>query len=298
MKRLPALYRAVFCLCAGFSLTSAVKPKTAGPSSVWVAEKDGHSIYLAGTIHLLREQDYPLPDVFDQAYKDSAKLVFELPPGSEGNGEIVVRMRKLGTYPEGTQLGDQVAPETLKRVQEWAGRNDYPMSAVAQCRPWFLSLTIAAVEYQGLGADPGRGLDTWFEKRAAADNKPGTGLESVEYQLTLFSNLSDKIQEQLLLQTLDEVTTMKKDFEEMIASWRSGDMPRLQDFLFRDQDKFPELMQEFLVKRNEAWVTPLMNFLEKGDRVMVLVGAGHLGGKSGLLELLKSRGCTIRQLGK
>jgi uncharacterized protein YbaP (TraB family) len=288
---------AVFFIAALY-LVAADKPKTSGPSSVWAAEKDGHTIYLAGTIHLLRKKDYPLPDVFEQAYKDSSKLIFELPPNSEGSGEIVLRMRKLGSYPEGAQLTDQVSAETIKHIQEWSDKNDYPMSAITRYRPWFLSLTIAAIEYQALGAESGRGLDAWFEKRAAADKKPGAGLETVEYQLTLFSSLPDKIQEQLLLQTLSEATTMKKDYDDMIASWRAGDMDKLQEFLYRDADKFPELMQEFLVKRNNAWVAPLMNYLEKGERVMVLVGAGHLGGKNGLLELLKAKGCTIRQLGK
>ncbi len=191
-----------------------------------------------------------------------------------------------------------MSPETLKRLQEWAVKNDYPMSEIRRFRPWFLSLTIAAIEYQALGAESSRGLDTWFEKRAAADRKPGAGLETVEYQLTLFAKLPEKIQEQLLLQTLGEAETMKRDFEEMIASWRAGEVDKLQEFLYRDADKFPELMHEFLVKRNEAWLAPLLGYLEKGERVMVLVGAGHLGGKSGLLELLKAKGCTIRQLGK
>lgn len=280
------------------ALTAADKQKTSGPSSVWAVEKNGHTIYLAGTIHLLREKDYPLPDVFEQAYNDSSRLIFELPPDSEGSGEIVLRMRKLGTYPDGAQLSDQLSADTLKRIREWADRSDYPMSAITQYRPWFLALTIAAIEYQALGAESGRGIDAWYGKKAAADGKPGAGLETVEHQLSLFSSLPDTIQEQLLLQTLSEAATMKKDFEEMIASWRAGETEKLQQFLYRDADKFPELMEEFLVKRNQAWIAPLMTCLEKGGRAMVLVGAGHIGGKSGLLELLKAKGCTIRQLGK
>ncbi len=298
MKRPIVVASLAAFLIAALNLTAADKPKTSGPSSVWAVEINGRTIYLAGTIHLLREKDYPLPDVFEQAYKDSNKLIFELPPNSEGNGEIALRMRKLGTYPEGAKLSDQLSADTLKRVREWSDKNDYPMSAITRYRPWFLSLTIAAIEYQALGAESGRGLDNWYEKRAATDRKPGAGLETVEYQLTLFASLPDKIQEQLLLQTLSEAATMKKDYEDMIASWRGGEMDKLQEFLYRDADKFPELMQEFLVKRNLAWVAPLMSYLEKDERVMVLVGAGHLGGKSGLLELLKTKGCTIRQLGK
>ncbi len=75
-------------------------------------------------------------------------------------------------------------------------------------------------------------------------------------------------------------------------------MDKFQEFLYRDADKYLELVQEFLVKRNTAWIVSLMNYLEKSERFMVLVGAGHLGGKNGLLELLKAQGCSIRQLGK
>lgn len=274
------------------------KPKTTGPSSVWEVERDGHRIYLAGTIHLLREKDYPLPEVYDEAYKNSNKLVFELPPDSEGNGEVVQRMRKLGAYPATDDLSKHLSPDAYKRVLAWADKHDFPADTIRHFRPWFLSLTIAAVEYQGLGATPDHGLDTYFEKRAATDDKAGAGLESVEFQLTLFSGLTEKMQENLLVQTLDEVETMGKDFDDLLLAWRSGDAEGLQKYLFRDADKFPDLLDQFLTKRNKAWVPKLDKFLKDGEHVMVLVGAGHLVGKSGLIELMKEKGCTVRQLGK
>lgn len=273
------------------------RASTKGPSSVWLVEKDGHKLYIGGTIHLLREEDYPLPDVFEQAYRDSVKLVFELPPDSEGDGEIVLRMRQMGSFPEGDELSNHVSAETLKKVLEWADENAFPNATLMRMRPWFLALTIASLEYQKLGADSGRGVDQYFEQRGREDAKKGEGLESVEFQLSIFSKLSDKLQEELLMQTFTEAETMQKDFEELITAWRSGDAPKLQEFLFRDADKYPELMEDFLLKRNKAWVAPLLKYLEKGETVFVLVGAGHLGGKGGVLEFLKEKGCTVTQLG-
>lgn len=274
------------------------KPKvsTKGFSSVWIAEKDGHQLYIGGTIHLLREEDYPLPDVFEQAYNDSAKLVFELPPGSEGDGEVVLRMRQMGSYAEGDDLSQHVSADTLKKVLAWADDNAFPKTAITRMRPWFVSLTIAAIEYQQLGADAARGVDQHFEGRAKQDGKPGEALETVEFQLSIFSKLSDKLQEELLLQTFTEAETLTKDFQDLITAWRTGDAVKLHEFLFRDADKYPELMEDFLFKRNKAWVAPLMKYLEKGEKVFVLVGAGHLGGKGGVLELLKEKGCVVRQL--
>lgn len=279
------------------SAEERVKVSTKGPSSVWLVEKDGHKLYLGGTIHLLREEDYPLPDVFEQAYRESAKLVFELPPDSEGDGEIVLRMRQMGSFPEGDDLSNHISAETMKKVQAWADDNAFPDAALKKMRPWFLALTIASVEYQKLGADSGRGVDQYFEQRGREDSKAGEGLESVEFQLSIFSKLSDKLQEELLMQTFAEAETMQQDFEELIAAWRSGDAPKLQAFLYRDADKYPELMEDFLLKRNKAWVAPLLKHLEKAETAFVLVGAGHLGGKGGVLELLKEKGCTVKQLG-
>lgn len=266
-------------------------------SSVWMAEKDGHHIYFAGTIHLLRDKDYPLPAVYEKAYADSTKLVFELPPDSEGNAEIAKRMQQLGTYPAGDNLRNHLPPQTLRKVLDWADKKKFPPSTLLQMRPWFLALTMAAVEYQSLGAKPDYGVDTHYENRAKKDGKKGEGLETVEFQLGIFSNLSEALQEELLRQTFTEAETLSQDFQYLISAWRSGDADKLQEFLFRDAEKYPELMEEFLIKRNKAWVPSLMGYLEKGEKVMVLVGAGHLGGKHGVLEMLKAKGCTITQVG-
>jgi uncharacterized protein YbaP (TraB family) len=276
------------------------KPATAattGPSSVWKVEKDGHHLYIGGTIHLLRQEDYPLPDVFAQAYKDSVRLVFELPPGSEGDGEVAMRMGQMGMYPAGDELGQHVGEETLRKVHAWADANSLPRAVIDRMRPWLVALTVASAEYQKLGADAQRGVDQHFEMKAKADGKPGAGLETVEFQLSIFSRLSEKLQEELLLQTFDEAETMQKDFAELIAAWRTGDAAKLQEILFRDADKYPQLMEDFLLKRNKSWVAPLLKYLEKGETVFVLVGAGHLGGEGGVLELLKEKGCTVTQLG-
>ncbi len=284
-------------LSAAWASFAEDKPKTDGPSSVWIAEKDGNRIYLAGTIHLLREKDYPLPDVFEQAYIDSKKMVYELPPGSDGGNEVAQRMQKMGSFPGKDDLSSHIAPDTLKQVLSWAEKKKIPAATINGYRPWYLSLIIASLEYQALGAVSDRGLDTWFEKRATKDGKSGVGLETVEYQLGLFSGLSDKLQEQLLLQTLDEAVSMQKNYDELLAAWRSGNLVKLQEIMFRDADKFPELIEDFLHKRNQAWIDPIMQHLTDGGHVMVLIGAGHLGGKAGVLELLKAKGCTIRQLG-
>ncbi|RBP37352.1 hypothetical protein DES53_11490 [Roseimicrobium gellanilyticum] len=298
-RRLPLLLCPAIALMMLAPVSCSKEPAKghAGPSSVWRVEKGGKHIYVGGTIHLLRDKDHPLPQVFDQAYADSSKLIFELPPDADEDGAIMARMREMGAYGEGDDLATHVEKDTLKKVHAWSDRNGFSREAVDKLRPWYLALTVSATEYSKMGANPANGVDAHFEELAKKDGKTAAGLESIEFQLSIFANLSDKLQEELLLQTFTEAQTAAKDFEDLIAAWKSGNMPKLQEFLFRDADKYPELMEDFLFKRNKAWIPPLMKYLEKGETVFVLVGAGHLGGEQGVLNLLKKEGCTITQLG-
>ncbi|MEZ0274850.1 MAG: TraB/GumN family protein [Roseimicrobium sp.] len=288
-----------FAMLATLSCSKEVDkaPAQTSPSSVWRVEKNGKHIYVGGTIHLLREKDHPLPKVFDQAYADSTSLLFELPPDADQDGAIMARMREMGSYGQNGDLSSHVSPETLRQVHEWSDANGHARATVDKLRPWYLALIVSATEYGKMGANPKHGVDAHFEELAKENKKPAAGLETIEFQLGIFSNLNDKLQEELLLQTFSEAQTAAKDFEELIVAWKSGDMPKLQEFLFRDADKYPELMEDFLFKRNHAWIPPLLKHLEKGETVFVLVGAGHLGGEQGLLSLLKKEGCTITQLG-
>jgi uncharacterized protein YbaP (TraB family) len=211
---------------------------------------------------------------------------------------VVLRMQQMGTFAEGDDLSQHVSAETLKKVVEWSEKHAFPKVVITRMRPWLLALTVATTEYKKFGANAEYGVDQHFEQRAEKDNKSGEGLETVEFQLSIFSRLSDKLQEELLLQTFSEAETVQEDFAELITAWRTGNAAKLQELLFRDADKYPELMEDFLLKRNKSWVDPLLKYLGKDETVFVLVGAGHLGGKGGVLELLQEKGCTVKQLAK
>lgn len=276
-----------------FAVETSTSP---GGGCVWVADRPGQKgrLYLCGTIHILRESDYPLAPGYEAAYADSDKLVLELPPGSGSGNELASRMRELGLYSSDASLDSKVSPELWDAVKAWGSTRGLSASSLNRYRPWFLSLIIASMEYAALGAQPDMGVDQHFEDRARADGKPGEGLESVEFQLQMFASLTLDMQRNLLEQTLSEVAEMPKEYERMIAAWKDGDLDTLHGMLFEEAEKFPELMEVFLTDRNLTWVDELDAMLKRGDRAMVLVGAGHLGSDLGLLELLRQRGCRVR----
>jgi uncharacterized protein YbaP (TraB family) len=264
---------------------------------VWVAESaKGGRVYLCGTIHLLRESDYPLPEVYEEAYGASDELIFELPPGASESPELAKRMRELGTLPAGEALQKLIPEEEWKRVVGWSKRRGVDPNQMDRMRPWFASLLMVATEYQALGAAADRGVDQFFEERAKVDGKAGSGLETVEQQLALFSGMTKEQEREVLEQTLAEMESVEEEFENMIRAWKEGDLEALQELLFREAERYPDLMESFLHARNRAWVPVLEGVLERGAKVMVLVGAGHLGGEQGVIALLRGKGYEVTRV--
>lgn len=270
--------------------------QAAAPGSVWVVESPTTRMYLCGTIHLLRRSDYPLPRVYEQAYADSQRLVFELPPGDARESQLAAKMQAAGSYAEGQALSDTIKEETWKALNAWAGNRGLNAGTFNTMRPWLVALMISATEYAALGADPERGVDRLFEKRSARDGKPGEGLETVDFQIGLFTALSDAQQQELLEQTLAEVKTLASQYQKMIASWKAGDADALHQMLFEEAEKYPDLLDRFLTHRNARWLSRLEQYLAGKEHVMVLVGGGHMGGKGGVIELLQGRGYKVHKL--
>ncbi len=299
MRFLPILHVLAIVLlaapCRASDTPEEVRPAIT-QSSVWVVSSGNNRIYVGGTIHVLRKSDYPIPQAFEKAYKDSTKLVLELAPGARDIPRGRERMRKLGTYPPGDNLGKHVSDGTLARALAWGKTNSFSKESLLKLRPWYLALKMSAIAYQHLGAETDKGLESYFEKRAREDGKAGDGLETVDFQINLFAALSSLQQEQMLLQTMRELKGIKENFEGVLDAWRAGDNDKLQSLIYHDAPEYPELTEELVLERNSAWVPPLEEYLRNGERVFVLVGAAHLGGKGGVLDLLKKRNYTVTPL--
>ncbi|MCP5556363.1 MAG: TraB/GumN family protein [Verrucomicrobiaceae bacterium] len=266
-----------------------------GAGSVWVVKSANgkNKLYLCGTIHILREEDYPLAPAYEAAYLDSQMLLLELPPGSGSSTDLVSRMSSLATYSNDTALDRHIDEKSWAAVKAWAATRNLDPSSLNRFRPWYVALMITAVEYAALGAKPDQGVDNYFEALAAQDKKPAEGLETVEFQLQMFAGLTDHQQQELLSQTLEEVKNLSGEFNKMIRAWKDGDLDTLHGMLFREAEKFPELMDLFLNNRNRNWITRLEQELLTGKNIMVLVGTGHFAGEKGLVNLFRSKGYDV-----
>jgi hypothetical protein len=158
-----------------------------------------------------------------------------------------------------------------------------------------VATAVMALELQKLGFDGAYGVDRHFIEKAKAAGKDIQGLETVEFQLNLFDQLSPSTQEQFLLQTLEELKNLNTQVHDMLEAWKQGNVQQLETLLAGMSD-YPELNQALVLNRNRAWLPHMEQALQEKEPVLIVVGALHLLGKEGLVEALKAKGYGVQQL--
>ncbi len=140
-------------------------------TSLWELAAEGGTVFLLGSIHFMRADDYPLPPAMDAAYAACRAVVFETDIGLMQDPRVQTRMLELGMLPAGRSVFDTIGPETRRRLEATLAETGLPVEIVAGFRPWMIALTLAALEFQRLGFDPNLGVDMHFFNKANADGK-------------------------------------------------------------------------------------------------------------------------------
>jgi uncharacterized protein YbaP (TraB family) len=210
----------------------------------------------------------------------------------------VQRLIGGAVYPGDDSLKKHVSAETYERVKKEMGRFGIPTELIEKQKPWFLAMTLIALESVRLGLDPKLGIDIHFLSKAEGKKKI-LELESLDYQIDVLSGLSEKDQELFLLYTLKDMNIMEQELDRMIQAWSSGDTKAMESLMTKSvsEDKSLSSIYEKLVyERNRRMASKIRDFLKTKETYFVVVGAGHLVGNEGIIELLKRDGYRIEQL--
>lgn len=264
---------------------------------LWRIDGSAGDVYLLGSVHLLKESDYPLASAVEVAYAEAEELVFELSPADMRSGDAGARMMRMGALPAGESLREHVSGETWAAVESYVEGGGYlPLSAIERMRPWMLALTLSVMQMQRAGLDPAFGIEQHFLRKLDADGKLGAGMETIDQQLALFAEGSAEEQDQQLHKTLQELPEMEAQLDEMRRLWRSGDADGLHALVSEEMEEYPAVYDRLIVDRNRAWV-PLVEaqLADEGDE-LVIVGAAHLVGPDGVVALLRARGHTVARI--
>jgi uncharacterized protein YbaP (TraB family) len=162
-------------------------------------------------------------------------------------------------------------------------------------KPWFAAITLVATKLKALGLAPGLGVDQHLAAEAKRRGKPTSGLETLEFQIGLLDQLSKQNQEAMLRETVTELDLLDRNINEIVRSWVEGDEVVLTKLLLAGMMEFPEIHEKIIVERNRRWLPEIEKFLREGSGAIVVVGAAHLVGQDGIIEMLKTKGYSVEQ---
>ena len=263
---------------------------------LWQVSGRHNRVYLLGSIHLLRDQDYPLPRAFFAAYEDAESLVMELDMDDMDPLEGQLLSNELGLIKDGRELRDLMGARPYAEAERLALAAEVPLALLANAEPWFAAVNVEIMLLMRMGFNPALGLDSQLAELAQADGKTITGLETLREQFELLDGLSPGAQREMLLQALAEGVDMQDTMDGMIDAWRSGDVDYLADKMLADVSGDPELNRVIVVDRNRDWTGRIEALLDDSEDYLVIVGTLHLVGKDGVPNLLKARGHEVIQL--
>jgi len=265
-------------------------------SSVWVATSGDNKVYLGGTVHLLRPDDYPLPDEYDQAYADSERLFFETDVSSMNDMAVQASLLQQLTYSDSRTLQTVLNEEAYESLTSHLATVGMPIMMMEKFKPGLVVSTLQIFEFQKLGFTP-QGVDVYFNNRAIGDAKRVGELESVQEQINYIANMGEGNESEFILLSLDELEEISSSMEDLIRAWREGDMQALAE-LFVDsmRSESEDLYNSLLLERNQNWLPLIEQMFSEDGTEFVLVGAAHLVGDDGLLSLLQARGYQVEQL--
>jgi len=283
------------CASALVCTTSAAQTPASGKHFLWTVRSGGNVLYLAGSVHALGKDVYPLPAAFEKAFEASNTLVEEINLGEVESLSAAPMLLAKGMYADGRTFDTAVSKETAALVAEKFKQTGLPIEMFRPMKPWMVMLMLTALEAQKMGLDAALGLDKYFYDKANAAKRPIIGLETAEFQIDRFDKMSDKLQEQMLLSTLNEFDAQGSELKGMIAAWQRGDIAALEKTVLSSFKEYPEAYSSLIVERNRSWIPQLEKCLSRPMPCFVVVGAAHMVGPDGLLNLLKVKGYKIEQ---
>lgn len=277
------------------SAAGVAQAQTGAKSFIWKVNSGARVMYLAGSVHLLSADMYPLNPAFEQAFAASDTLFEEIDLGQAGLMTLAPLMLSKGMYQDGRTFNKVVSKETADLVTKRLKGSPIPPELIGAMKPWMVMLVLSALQAEQAGLNAELGLDKYFYDKATAMGKPVVGLETAEAQFDSFDRVPESVQEQMLRSTLEEMDADKAELAATVTAWRRGDAAALERILLNDFKKYPAAYQSLIVQRNNNWMPALEKCLTKTTPCMVVVGAAHLIGPDGLLALLQRKGYRVEQ---
>mgnify|MGYP002619892818 CR=1 FL=1 len=263
--------------------------------ALWTLEADGATVHLFGTFHLLPEALEWRSDAVNAAFEASDTVWFEADVLSpEAQTRMQTLFPRLGLNPQGVTLSSLLGAETYAAFEEQAAAIGVPAANFEPFRPWLAGITLGAMQLQSFGFNQLTGVEAVLGAEAAEAGKRIDYFETAEGQLRILADLSMETQVEWLRVSLADMDDLRGDIDRMVTAWATGDMDLLDSQVNGSiRDASGELYEALMASRNRNWVPQIEALIAGGGTHFIAVGAGHLPGDDGVVELLQARGYTL-----
>lgn len=274
---------------------AASVPTVDADPALWVVKDKDTTIYLFGTVHVLKPGlgwfDEAVKDAFDRS--DELMLEMILP---EDQADVAKRMMPLAIDQTGKTIPQRLTPEQLAAYQAALTSVGLPANAFDAFEPWFPAITLSVLPLSKLGYDPEQGAEKLLTRFAKEAKKPIAGFETLEEQLGYFDTLPETLQVAYLNVVVRDMDKLGPTLDTLVAQWAKGDPKTLATTMNESMTETPEIAKVLLWDRNQRWADQIKSRMAQPGTVFVAVGAGHLAGKNSVQDYLKKRGLSAKRV--
>ncbi len=258
----------------------------AADPALWVVKDEDTTIYLFGTIHVLKPGLSWFDEAVKKAFDKSDTLVLELVMPDPAAMQALVM--KTGFTTSGPTLTEKLPEPHRDAYIKALTELGIPPAALDRAKPWTAAINLSLIPVLKLGYDPNQGPEHVLSAAAAVEHKPVIGLETAEQQFGYFDTLPEALQIKFLEMTVRDLPKTKSEIDSMVASWSKGDPDALGRTLNEGMIEQPEIGKVLLADRNARWADWIAERMKKPGTVFIAVGAGHLAGEQSVqMWLLK-----------
>jgi len=299
-KKLAALLLSVALSTTPATAQQPVAPAPAAQATVdadpalWVAKDQDTTIYLFGTVHVLKPGLSWFDEAVKKAFDKSDQLVLELVmPDPAAMQALITR---IGVNQDTTTLTDKLPAADRPAYTKALTDLGIPPASFDHIDPWLAATELSILPLVKLGYTPTNGPEMVLTEAAKAAGKPIVGLETAEQQLGYLDGLPEAAQIAFLESTVKDVPKAEQQFDRMVADWSKGDPDALAKIMNDDLDGQPQLRKTLLTDRNARWADWIVNRMKTPGTVFIAVGAGHLAGQGSVIDDLKARHVAVTRV--
>ena len=269
-------------------------PAGSGPR-LWVVKDADSTLYLFGTVHVLKAETPWGRARLDQAFASADEYWFEIADINDVAGAVPIIQTK-GVSPD-RPLSSLLTAEERADLDAAARSIGATAAQMDPLRPWFAALQLAMASITKAGYLPQNGGDQVLHARAAATGKPIKGFETMPQQIGFIADMSEEAQLAMLRSGLKEFDQAPEFLGRMVGAWSTGDVDALDTLIGQEMKAHsPEMYEVMLTRRNADWTDQIMKMLEGSGTAFISVGAGHLAGADSVQAMLAARGVTIEEV--